>query len=357
MLVQFVSPILMLMQVIHAMVGYVELGTDSWIGKITGNIMGEWALGRLLFVYTSALMFALRFFAGPLERVLTPLGLLFSCAVIAAVGLLLLGNVDGVALCLLAVTVYGLGKTFFWPTMLAVASERFPRGGAVVIGCVGGAGMLSAGLLGGPGIGFKQDYYASTELKKEAPQTYERYQNAEENTFLGVFHVRGLDGQKVAILRLATKKADTPEQAAANAKELATLLENSASFQFTERSLAALRAKQVPEAVLPTLESWKDKKFRSRDEFARELAQMFDKFLLSSLSVWWEKAAPFARTDIEPIEAADLHGGRMALIWTAAVPATMAVLYLLLLGYFKLQGGYKPVVLEGGGTELGTGES
>jgi hypothetical protein len=47
----------------------------------------------------------------------------------------------------------------------------------------------------------------------------------------------------------------------------------------------------------------------------------------------------------------------MALIWTAAVPAAMAVLYLLLLGYFKLIGGYKPVVLESGGTELGTGES
>jgi hypothetical protein len=30
-----------------------------------------------------------------------------------------------------------------WPTMLAAASERFPRGGAVLMGLMGTAGMLS----------------------------------------------------------------------------------------------------------------------------------------------------------------------------------------------------------------------
>ena len=52
--------------------------------------------------------------------------------------------------------------------MLAVVSEQFPRGGAITIGAIGGVGMLSAGLLGGPGIGFEQDYYASGKLKKDA---------------------------------------------------------------------------------------------------------------------------------------------------------------------------------------------
>ena len=78
---------------------------------------------------------------------LTPLGLLFTCAVVASCGLLLLGNATGVAMCLAAVTVYGFGKTFFWPTMLAVASERFPRGGAMTLGAIGGVGMLSAALV------------------------------------------------------------------------------------------------------------------------------------------------------------------------------------------------------------------
>src|SRR4051812_30124953 len=39
MFAQFASPVLLLLLLIHAMVGYVELGTDSWIGRITGSIM------------------------------------------------------------------------------------------------------------------------------------------------------------------------------------------------------------------------------------------------------------------------------------------------------------------------------
>ncbi|MEZ6146575.1 MAG: hypothetical protein R3B91_14395 [Planctomycetaceae bacterium] len=34
---------------------------------------------------------------------------------------------------------------------------------------LGGVGMLSAGLPGGPAIGFKQDYNASSELEAKAP--------------------------------------------------------------------------------------------------------------------------------------------------------------------------------------------
>src|SRR5262249_7715113 len=92
MLAEFAAPVLLLLLLIHAMVGYVELGTDSWIQKITGSIMDSRVAGMLLFVYTSGLMFTLRFFAGPIERTTSPLGLLFCSAVFASIGLLLLGN-------------------------------------------------------------------------------------------------------------------------------------------------------------------------------------------------------------------------------------------------------------------------
>ncbi|MCI0457865.1 MAG: MFS transporter [Gemmataceae bacterium] len=316
MLLEFGSPILLLLLLIHAMVGYVELGTDSWIARITGGIMEEGALGRLFFVYTSALMFTLRFFAGPLEQVLTPLGLLFTCAVVASIGLVMLGTISGWEMCLLAVTVYGFGKTFFWPTMLAVASERFPRGGAVVLGAIGGVGMLSAGLLGSPGIGVKQDYYASTELKKESEPTFLRYKAKEPNSFYGLFEVQGLDGAKVGVLELAEKlrKAETPE---------------------------------------------------ARAELSRQLDLDLQR---NQLTEWWQGAQGYAADrklesgtvkpgDATLVTGAQLHGGQMALLWTALVPAAMAVLFLLLIFYFVARGGYKPVVMEGGGTQLGTGES
>jgi hypothetical protein len=43
----------------------------------------------------------------------------------------------------LAATVWGTGVCYMWPTMLATASERFPRGGALLMGLMGTAGTLS----------------------------------------------------------------------------------------------------------------------------------------------------------------------------------------------------------------------
>ena len=65
-----------------------------------------------------------------------------------------------------AATIYGVGKTFLWPTMLGVVGERFPKGGALTMGAMGGVGMLSAGLLGGPGIGYTQDVNATAKLEE-----------------------------------------------------------------------------------------------------------------------------------------------------------------------------------------------
>src|SRR5262249_15027210 len=57
-----------------------------------------------------------------------------------------------------------------------------------------------------------------------------------------------------------------------------------------------------------------------------------------------------ARTPEEKlVHDADIYGGQTALRVTAAVPATMAVCYLLLILYFKARGGYKQVHIEGSG--------
>ena len=44
MLSEFAAPVLLFLLLIHAMVGYVELGTDSWISQITGAIMANQVL-------------------------------------------------------------------------------------------------------------------------------------------------------------------------------------------------------------------------------------------------------------------------------------------------------------------------
>jgi MFS family permease len=198
MLKELAHPVLIALLVLHAMVGYVELGTDSWIANLMTNIAGM--KGILLLVYTSSIMFALRFFAGPIVHRISPLGLLFSCAVLAMVGLFWLGtSTVGIAV-FLAATIYGVGKTFFWPTMLGVVSERFPKGGALTLGAVGAAGVFSAGLLGTPGIGYIQDYYAADKLSKEAPALYAEYAAPEPKSFLFFPKTTGLDGARVVPL-------------------------------------------------------------------------------------------------------------------------------------------------------------
>jgi hypothetical protein len=65
------------------------------------------------------------------------------------------------------------------------------------MGTIGGIGMLSAGLLGGPGIGYLQDKYASEDLKQASVSLYESYKADSSKDFLGLGRVSGLDGVKV----------------------------------------------------------------------------------------------------------------------------------------------------------------
>jgi MFS family permease len=154
----------------------------------------------LLLVYTAGLMFVLRFFAGPIVERINPLGLLFVSAVLACIGLYTMGEVLAGSAgwwLLVAATIYGVGKTFFWPTMLGVVGERFPKGGALAMGAMGGVGMLSAGLLGGPGIGYTQDVYASKKLQELSPPVYDTVKSHEVNSFLFFGPVSGFDGSVV----------------------------------------------------------------------------------------------------------------------------------------------------------------
>ena len=260
MLKEFAAPMLLFLLLLHACVGYVELGTDSWIVNIMDTVLG--GKGLFILLYTSVLMFVLRFFAGPIVHRINPLGLLFASATIAIIGLYTLGTFTTAVTIMIAATIYGMGKTFFWPTMLAVVSERFPRGGALTLGAIGGVGMLSAGLLGGPGLGYLQDRYASQNLQERSAAIYQEYAAQDANRFLFFSEVKGLDGSKMGPVM---DKARDPSQ-----------------------------------TLTPEEEAVRDSSF---------------------------------------------FGGQMALKMTAIVPAFMALGFLILIVYFRMQGGYKQIAL------------
>jgi len=268
--------LLFVLFIVHAMVGAVELGTDGWIQNITGNILTP-DQGKILFVWTSALMFALRFCAHFIEHKLklSPVGILFVCAVLACIGLNLVSKVNSFGLALLALSVYGVGKTFFWPTMLAVASDRFPRTGAIAISIMGGIGMMSAGLIGSPGLGYAKDRFSGAELQASNAALYEASKAESPSKFLFFAEAHGIDGKKLGDVQ---KKLET-----------------------TRTELAEAGVKD-PKAAL--------------DKLTPEEAALYQ---------------------------ASITGDRRTLVADSAIPATMAVIYLLLLIYFKSIGGYKPV--------------
>ena len=205
--------LLFVLLITHVLVGAVELGTDGWIQNITGNILTT-SEGKILFVFTSLLMFCLRFCAHFIEKSLkiSPVGLLFICAVLACIGLNLVSGITSFAGALLALAVYALGKTFFWPTMLAVASDRFPRTGAIAISIMGGCGMMSAGLLGSAGLGYAKDRYSAEELQKANPALYATYKAEKPSKFLFLSEVTGLDGTKLSAVQDTPKDKQTAEQ-------------------------------------------------------------------------------------------------------------------------------------------------
>ena len=183
----------------HALVGAVELGTDGWIQNITGAILSEQE-GKMLFVFTSLVMFLLRFCAHFIEEKagLNPISLLFICAVLGCVGLNLVSAVTAFGPALGALLVYAIGKTFFWPTMLAVVGDRFPATGAVAMSLMGGIGMMSAGLIGSPGLGYFKDRYAAEELNKADAALYADWKNTEtKSSFLQFDAVEAIDAKRL----------------------------------------------------------------------------------------------------------------------------------------------------------------
>jgi cytochrome c-type biogenesis protein CcmH/NrfG len=123
--------------------------------------------------------------------------------------------------------------------------------------------MLSAGLLGGPGIGYKQDHFEAEFLQEEHPAVYQKYVSDSKQGFLLFPDIAGLDGAKVGAL--------------------------------IEKDPAELTATETEERAI--------------------------------------------------LKEAAIRGGQSAFRWTALVPLTMAFGFLILIFYFRAQGGYKAIKL------------
>jgi MFS family permease len=137
-------PLFLLFCICNGLGSAAELGPDQWFPKVMGDLIPQ-LQGVLFLVYTAGLMFLLRTFGSNLSQK-NPIVTTIFCAVGTCIGLYWLGSLhpgDGAVLAFTAATVFGVGKTFFVPTMLGLASEQLPKGGALLMSVMGGFGMLA----------------------------------------------------------------------------------------------------------------------------------------------------------------------------------------------------------------------
>ncbi len=222
----FGRPMFVFLLLVMFLLATTELGTDTWIQNIIGSILGNLNYGTWFFIYTATIMFVLRFCAGPIVHKISPLGLLATCAALAAISLYWLGHAGAsVAALLTAGTLYGCAKSFFWPTTLGTVSEQYPRGGALLLNTMGGVGMIAVGVLGNPFIGTLQDASLNQAVKTALPEAHAKLVSEKDGLFSKYNYIdtskmeaAGLtDPQKA---ELKTLETDTKQHALA---QIATL--------------------------------------------------------------------------------------------------------------------------------------
>ena len=175
-----------------------ELGTDSWVVDLMAFEMNDMGLqAGWILVYTSLIMTVFRAIAGPLIKIFKPIGLLMLCSAIASAGLMFLSVSTGI-LVFVAATIYGFAKSYFWPTMIGIVGERFPKGGALTLNVVTGVGMISVGIIGAVFLGFVQDKQINNSIAEYDSMNnttlQEEYISVEKNSIFGTY--QSLDTEK-----------------------------------------------------------------------------------------------------------------------------------------------------------------
>ena len=173
-------PLFLLMVFAMLFTAATELGTNQWIVSLLSN---STASPIILLVFISGIMVLGRLVAGKIEALFSTTGMLLFSAVFSAIGLFLLGVLEGPSL-FVGAGVFSIGICFFWPTMLGFVAEYLPKTGAMGLSIMGGAGMLSVALII-PFMGYLYDYSTLEvlpagldlmTLKQALPDTPEKMQ-------------------------------------------------------------------------------------------------------------------------------------------------------------------------------------
>jgi MFS family permease len=137
------NPLYLFMLLCMVLTANTELSTQQWVGPLLAS---SGAQPMIILALTTGLMAVGRYYAGPVVHRLNPTGVLWGSAIIATLGIYLLGHSTGM-MTYVAAIMFAVGVCYFWPTMLGFTGESIPKSGALGMSVMGGMGMFATGLL------------------------------------------------------------------------------------------------------------------------------------------------------------------------------------------------------------------
>lgn len=141
-----------------------ELGPGQWYANVFNEVMGSTAkAGVLVLVWVNGIMYLMRQFAGGISHRVSPIALIATTAISAALGLYLFSHAASSATAFMAAALLAIGTAFWWPTMLGITSERFPKTGALGLAVVGGTGSIATAIAG-PVMGALNDRFGPRDM-------------------------------------------------------------------------------------------------------------------------------------------------------------------------------------------------
>lgn len=137
-----VTPLFIFMFICMFGTAITELFTGQWIDVLLRSVTSN---ALLILTVSTGIMVIGRAFAGPVVHRFAPQGVLLISAILAAIGMYLLGHTSG-NMVFVGALVFGMGVCYFWPTMLGFVAEYIPKSGALGLNLMGGAGMFAVSI-------------------------------------------------------------------------------------------------------------------------------------------------------------------------------------------------------------------
>ncbi len=283
-----------------------EMGPMRWIPEV---LQAAGLHGILVLVWISGLMMVLRLFAGPFVEKFSPPGMLFGGAILTGIGLLMFSFFAvGTLPLMIAATFFACGIAFFFPNMVGLMSERFPKAGSLGIVLLIGIGFIAAG--GSNAImGEIADRYLPDALDEQ--QTVAVLEQVEERFPTYAADAEAVADDPAALASLGYRAADVNN-----------------ALHYTTRALSIYRSEGILDG----------------NATGNALRAILDTAL--------EQEEALLEEAFSILRPADNYGGRMSFLWIAPFAFLVGIVFLIVMINDRRKGGYQAVRLQKEKSEL-----